>query len=103
MLKIATLGGARALGIDDQIGSLEIGKKADFILCDKTDLDQIPMHDALFTASHNVVGRDVRSVVIDGRIVMREGEILTVDMQNLRAELASRQHEVMARFDRLVG
>jgi 5-methylthioadenosine/S-adenosylhomocysteine deaminase len=103
LLKIATRGGARALGIDGEIGSLEVGKRADLLLVDTRDMDQYPAEDPLFVASSLVVGRDVRDVVIDGKLVMRNREILTVDMEKLHAQLARRLPEIMARFDRLVA
>jgi 5-methylthioadenosine/S-adenosylhomocysteine deaminase len=103
LLKIATRGGARALGIDHLIGSLEAGKRADLLLVDTRDMDQYPADDPLFVASSLVVGRDVRDVIVDGKLVMRDREILTVDMEQLRARLAKRLPEIMARFDALVA
>jgi 5-methylthioadenosine/S-adenosylhomocysteine deaminase len=103
LLKIATRGGARALGIDDKIGSLEAGKRADLLLVDTRDMDQYPAQDPLFVASSLVVGRDVRDVIIDGKLVMRDREILTVDMEKLHAHLAKRLPELMERFDALVA
>ena len=100
---MATRGGARALGIDDQIGSLEIGKRADLILVDCTDMDQVPVHDPLFVASTVVVGRDVRSVIIDGKVVMKEREILTVDMDALKSRLRRQIPELMARFEAMIA
>jgi 5-methylthioadenosine/S-adenosylhomocysteine deaminase len=103
LLKIATNGGARALGIADQIGSLEVGKRADILLADATDPDQMGAMDPLFTAATCIVGRDVRSVIVDGRLVMKERELLTVDMDALRHRLAKRRPEIMARFDAMVA
>jgi 5-methylthioadenosine/S-adenosylhomocysteine deaminase len=103
LLKIATRGGARALGIDDQIGSLEVGKRADLLLVDTQDMDQYPMQDPLFIASSLAVGRDVRDVIVDGKLVMRNREILTVDMEKLHAQLARRLPELMERFDAMVA
>ncbi|WP_244622678.1 amidohydrolase family protein [Microvirga brassicacearum] len=103
LLRIATRGGARALGIDDQIGSIEVGKRADVILVRATDPDQIGALDPLFIASTVVVGRDVRTVIVDGRIVMKDREILTVDIERIRDRLVKRRPEIMARFDALVA
>jgi 5-methylthioadenosine/S-adenosylhomocysteine deaminase len=103
LLKIATRGGARALGIEDKIGSLEAGKRADLLLVDTGDMDQYPADDPLFVASSLVVGRDVRDVIIDGKLVMRNREILTVDMEQLHARLAKRLPELMERFDAMVA
>jgi 5-methylthioadenosine/S-adenosylhomocysteine deaminase len=103
LLKIATRGGARALGIEHKVGSLEAGKRADLLLVDTGDMDQFPPVDPLFVASSITVGRDVRDVIVDGKLVMRDREILTVDMEKLHATLARRLPEIMARFDRLVA
>jgi 5-methylthioadenosine/S-adenosylhomocysteine deaminase len=103
LLRIATVGGARALGIAGEIGSLEVGKRADLLLLDCTEMDQTPVYDPLYTAATVTVGRDVQSVIIDGKLVMRNREILTVDMEALKARLARRHPEIMARFEALVA
>lgn len=103
LLAVATRGGARALGIDGEIGSLEVGKKADILLVDSTQMDQQPIYDPLFVASSVVVGRDVRTVIVNGDIVMKEREFLTVDIEEIKARLASRGPELMARFEAMVG
>jgi 5-methylthioadenosine/S-adenosylhomocysteine deaminase len=59
--------------------------------------------DPLFIASTLVVGRDVRTVVINGRVVMKEREILTVDVEEIRHRLARRRPAIMARYDALVA
>jgi 5-methylthioadenosine/S-adenosylhomocysteine deaminase len=102
LLKVATRGGARAAGLADEIGSLEAGKRADLMLVDPSDADAWGAADPLYIAAHCIVGRDVRSVIVDGRLVMKERELLTVDLDRLRASLATRRAEIMARFDAVV-
>ena len=97
------MGGARALGIEKEIGSIEVGKRADLLLCDCTEIDQMPVDDPLFVASSLLVGRDVRTVVVDGQIVMKEREILTVDVEEIRRKLAVRLPVIMERFERAVA
>ena len=78
-LYLATRGGAEALGLDHQVGSLEVGKRADIILIDMDRAHLVPRYDL---TSHLVyaVGRDdVRTVLIDGRVVMRDRVVLTAD------------------------
>jgi len=99
LLRIVTRGGARALGMDAEIGSLEVGKRADLILVDETDPDQFGAKDALYTAGNTVVGRDVRSVVVNGQIVLKERELQLVDRDEIQARLARRLPEIMARFE----
>jgi 5-methylthioadenosine/S-adenosylhomocysteine deaminase len=103
ILRMATQGAAQALGMGAEIGSLEVGKKADILLVDATEMDQLPLYDPLFVAATVTVGRDVRSVIIDGRLVMKEREILTIDMEALRARLKRQAPQIMARFEALVA
>jgi len=103
ILKVATNGGARALGIERQIGSLEVGKKADILLVDRSQLDQSPLYDIYFVAANTVVGRDVRTVVIDGNMVMKDRELLTVDREEIERRLAERLPKLMERFDAMTA
>lgn len=103
LLRVATNGGARALGIFDQIGSLEVGKKADFILCDTTRMDHVPLHDPLFVAACVLVGRDVVTTVVDGAIVMKDREMTRVDTDAIKAKLAERMPVISERFERMVA
>jgi 5-methylthioadenosine/S-adenosylhomocysteine deaminase len=99
MLTIALRGGARALGLADKIGSLEAGKKADIVLVDSTALDQAPLYDAMFVAANTTVGRDVRTVIIDGRVVMKDREVLTVEVPKVKAMVAKRLPRLMQRLE----
>jgi 5-methylthioadenosine/S-adenosylhomocysteine deaminase len=103
ILKVATNGGARALGIEKEIGSLEAGKKADILLVDRTQLDHLPLYDPYFVAASTVVGRDVKTVVIDGQVVMKDRELLTVDREEIDRRLAERLPKLMERFDRMTA
>lgn len=98
LIRVATNGGASALGLGDQIGSLEVGKKADILLLKCDELDQLPLYDPLFAIATTMVGRDVQTVVIDGEIVMKDRELLTIDREKLDHELASRLPDIMDRF-----
>ncbi len=102
LLTIATRGGARSLGLGDEIGSLEAGKKADMILVDNTDPDSMGAIDPLFIAATCIVGRDVRDVIVDGELVVRDRKLLKVDLEEIRETLRRRRPEIMARFDAVV-
>lgn len=96
-LEMATINGARALGIADQVGSLEVGKKADLITID-TDVPHLtPIWSPVATMVFGAQGADVHTVVIDGRIVMRNREILTMDERAIVAEARRRTPEIAAR------
>jgi cytosine/adenosine deaminase-related metal-dependent hydrolase len=81
--RAATLGGARALGRDD-LGRLAPGAKADLITVDLSPLRTGPIDDPLRTMLYNANGGHVRNVVIDGRVVMRDGAIPGIDVADLR-------------------
>ncbi len=103
ILKVATNGGARALGLEKEIGSLEVGKKADILLVDRTQLDHVPLYDPAFVAANTIVGRDVKTVVVDGTVVMKDRELLTVDRKEIDARLAERLPKLMERFDAMTA
>lgn len=99
LLQMATLGGAQALGMDDHIGSLEVGKRADLVIANPRHWDLQPVYDPMFTAARGLSGRDVETVVVDGEIVVDGGALLTVDEADLRARLAERWPVIMHRFE----
>lgn len=103
LLRIATKGGARALGIFDQVGTLETGKKADILLADASSMDHQPMQDPLFVAASVLVGRDVETVLVDGRVVMRKRELTGVDIERVQARLSERMPVISERFERLIA
>ncbi len=78
-LEMATIDGARACLWDDQIGSLQAGKRADLVVVDMSDLCWHPNLDPVRSMVYAADGTHVQTVVIDGKIVMRDREILTVD------------------------
>ncbi|MCS5612095.1 MAG: amidohydrolase family protein, partial [Candidatus Poribacteria bacterium] len=98
LIRVATNGGAAALGIQDEIGSLEIGKKADILILNCGEMDQFPLYDPLFAIATMMVGRDVKTVIIDGKVVMKDRELLTIDQEKLKHELMSRLPKIMERF-----
>src|SRR6202522_4723175 len=103
MLRQVVRGGARAARLEMQIGSLVTGKLADIILIGTSDYDQYPMFDPAITAAEHTVGRDVQTVVIDGRIVMKDRRLLTIDLDPMRERMKQQYGSIMQRFDRLIG
>jgi len=86
VLEMATLGGARALGMEDRIGSLEPGKRADLVV---VGLDEPRLHPLYDPVSHLVYvakGADVRHVIVEGRVIMRDRRVLTLDEKAVVAE-----------------
>lgn len=78
VLAMATIGGARALHLEDKIGSLEIGKLADIVIVDMDSLNQIPMYNVYSDLVYATKSNDVNTVIINGKIVMREKHLLTL-------------------------
>jgi 5-methylthioadenosine/S-adenosylhomocysteine deaminase len=79
VVEMATIAGARALHMEKEIGSLETGKKADMILISLDEPNAVPMYDVYAQIAYSLKGSDVETVVIGGRVVMRERKLLTVD------------------------
>ncbi len=86
MLEDATLGGAQAVGQSKQIGSLEVGKKADLLVVNTQRAHLVPAGRFLSAWIHNGQGSDIESVMINGRFVMRDGKVLTMDEASVIAE-----------------
>jgi 5-methylthioadenosine/S-adenosylhomocysteine deaminase len=78
-LRIATIGGAIALGLEKQIGTLEAGKQADVAVVNLRSLHSSPYLDPVSALVYSAQTSDVQSVVIDGQVVMKDGELLTLD------------------------
>jgi 5-methylthioadenosine/S-adenosylhomocysteine deaminase len=106
-LSMATDGGARAIGLGDRVGSLEPGKQADVIQVAFDDVHHVPLYDVISHLVYVTDEQDVRSVVVDGAVLMRDGEFLTLDTVQIAAEaraLAARIQDVLAnRNDDLKG
>jgi 5-methylthioadenosine/S-adenosylhomocysteine deaminase len=78
VVEMATIDGARALHLDKEIGSLEAGKKADLILISLEEPNAVPMYDVYAQVAYALKASDVQTVVIGGRVVMRDRTLLTV-------------------------
>ncbi len=98
MLKIAVRNGAKVARMEGRIGYLKAGMLADFILVAATDYDQFPVVDPVITLSQNCVGRDVRTVVIDGHVVMKDREMLTFDTAGTRSKVEQQYASIIDRY-----
>jgi 5-methylthioadenosine/S-adenosylhomocysteine deaminase len=93
VLRMATIDGARALGWEKEIGSLEAGKRADVIVVNVEQLHSSPRHDDLASALvYSAVAADVQTTIIDGKVLMRNGELQTLD-EDLVIDEANREAE----------
>lgn len=87
VLRMATSAGARALGLEARIGSLEPGKRADIILLDMHKPHLTPLYHPASQLVYAARGSDVATVIINGRIVMQDGRILTFDVDQAMADV----------------
>lgn len=95
-LKLATINGAKALGLDSEIGTLAVGKSADFIAIDLNHASTTPVYDVISTLAY-AVGRDqVSDVYVAGRALMRERRLMTLDEQAVLAKAAAWREKIKA-------
>ena len=78
-LEMGTIGGARALGLEKQIGSLERGKRADLIVVNASSARHMPMYDPISHLVYVTNGSDVQMTIVNGRVLMRDRKVLTLD------------------------
>ena len=86
VLGMATRGGAEAIGLGASIGSLEVGKRADVIQVAFDDVHHIPTFNVVSHLVYVTDEQDVASVVVDGRVLMRNGELTTIDTERVETE-----------------
>jgi len=83
VIRMGTIMGARALGLGDEIGSLEIGKKADIILVDVRKPHLAPFHNIYGLLAYSALGSDVDSVIVDGKVLMEHRHFTTLDVEDI--------------------
>ena len=84
--EMATIRGARALHLEKEIGSIEKGKRADLVVVDLDDLNQTPYYNIYSDLVYATKAADVRTVIIEGRVVMRDRRLLTLNEETIKAE-----------------
>ena len=100
-LEMATMSGARGLGMAREIGSLEVGKKADIILVDVSRPWFRPIRQENFCSNlvYNASGADVTDVVVDGRCIVRNRDLTTVDLDQILNEVQGRAEAIWLRAE----
>jgi len=86
-LQMATINGAKALGIDHLVGTLEVGKRADLILIDLDKPHFYPRHNLLSSLVYSAQASDVETVIVDGKVVMEDYELKTIDLKKVYVEV----------------
>jgi 5-methylthioadenosine/S-adenosylhomocysteine deaminase len=97
VLEMATLGGARVLGMEEEIGSLEVGKKADIIILDLNRPHLQPVYNVVSQLVYSANGSDVRDVIIDGKLVMENRRLLTLDEKEILATMDEIRKRILQR------
>jgi 5-methylthioadenosine/S-adenosylhomocysteine deaminase len=87
VLEMATIGGARVLGMEKQIGSLETGKKADMILLDMMQPHAHPLYNIYSLIVYSLKGSDVETVIVDGKVVMKDRKFANLDIDGLYSKV----------------
>jgi 5-methylthioadenosine/S-adenosylhomocysteine deaminase len=96
VLKMATINGARALGLEPLIGSLEKGKKADLIIVDTNKPHLTPMYNPVSHLVYAAIGSDVTTSIINGTVVMENGKIKTMDIKAVMDDVNKIAEEILA-------
>nr|BFE36836.1 amidohydrolase [Actinomadura rugatobispora] len=97
-VELGTLGGARALRFDDVTGSLEAGKEADIVIFDTDDYDWRPLHNPIANLAYGVTGHSVDTVLIGGRIVLKDKKSTIFDEGALREEVERTDRRILKKI-----
>jgi 5-methylthioadenosine/S-adenosylhomocysteine deaminase len=93
---MATRQGAEAIGLGGKIGSVEVGKRADLIIIDTHKPHLTPLYDPASHLVYSADGSDVRDVIVDGRVVVKDREVLTMRVGDVMDEVASLARKIAA-------
>jgi 5-methylthioadenosine/S-adenosylhomocysteine deaminase len=96
VLELATLGGARVLGMDRHLGSLEPGKRADLLIVGMSQARQTPLYDAVSHVVYVTRGDDVETTIVNGKVLMENKRLLTLDEEKVLATARRMAEEVRA-------
>jgi len=98
VFELATIGGAKVLGIDNQVGSLEIGKRADLVVLNPNTFNMSPVYDVYAAIVYGAQPHNVQDVMIDGTWVLKNQQCLTVDEQTIFQDLLTALHPIRDHF-----
>jgi 5-methylthioadenosine/S-adenosylhomocysteine deaminase len=101
VLRMATAGGAKALGLESVCGTIETGKRADLILVDLDTLHSQPMNEIFSQIVHCAKASDVRTVMVNGEVVMRDRQFTGLDEKKILADAKAANHDLMRRVGEL--
>jgi 5-methylthioadenosine/S-adenosylhomocysteine deaminase len=93
--ELATIRGAQALHLEKEIGSLEVGKRADILIIDRDTLNQIPLYNIYSDLVYATKGSDVQTVIINGRIIMRNRRLLTLNEISIKTDARALRDKII--------
>ena len=93
---MVTVNGAKALGWEDEIGTLESGKKADIAIIDTSHVWFAPLNDVVSEVVYTADGQDVDTVIVDGKILMEDGVIKSLDEAEVLCQAQIRSDRIFA-------
>src|SRR5712691_8079579 len=102
VLRHATIGNARTAGLADRLGAIRPGYKADLVFIDLNDVAYLPYNSAARQLVYTEAGRGVESVIVDGRVIIKERKVMTIDEDALRREVAGLMRHFIADYDAVV-
>ena len=94
---MATIEGAQALGLVEELGSIEIGKRADVFLMSLEELHCLPHPDLISTIVYSAQPNQVETVIIDGRVVVRQGKLVTLEEGEVRRKALAQSELLYSR------
>ncbi len=94
IVEMATMGGARVLGLDKIVGSIEVDKKADLVLIETKSVNMQPIYDYYATIVYSSNPSNVHTVIVDGKIVVRNKELVSGDFSKIRKDLLGLKDKV---------
>ncbi len=95
ILEMATINGAKALGLDDKIGSIKVGKEADLILIDLSNVNHTPTNNILSSLIYSTYEKDIKCTIVNGNIVARDGKILNIDQATVSNDILKTSQRIM--------
>lgn len=98
VLAMATVGGARACGMEDRIGSLENGKRADIVIHTMNRVEMLPPTSLMRNLMYSSGSKSVDTVIIDGKVILRKGEFVNFDEQALLAQAVAASQGMLERM-----
>ncbi|MGI8831315.1 MAG: amidohydrolase family protein, partial [Nitrososphaeraceae archaeon] len=99
VLRLATIEGAKAIGVENELGSLEVGKKADIVIVDINKPHTVPMYDPVSTLVYSSNGNDVDTVIINGEVIIEKSKFTSIDEEDVLRRAREASENIIERID----